>query len=337
MITITPVDETFFKVSIDDFGVEQEFSDFFTFMAPGHKFSPAYRNGTWSGQIRLFNQRNKQIYKGLLDIIIRFAKNGDYDLKIDPSLYPKDREVTKESLIEFCDNLKVANEGEPISVRDYQIEALYQSLSNYRKILISPTGSGKSLIIYAAIRYILDRNPDERIMLIVPSTGLVEQMFKDFCEYSVLNEWRPEEHIQLLYSGKEKTFTKPIMISTWQSLHAMKKSDPRTFKEVTDATNSAIFDECLHPDTYVHTSTGLVKIKNIEVGDLVKTLNEKTFEEEFKPVLKIHHNVSCSEKKFKLKTKSGEIFVTGNHKIYTNKGWKRVDELKKGDMVLNAN
>lgn len=243
MIKILPFTETFVKVQIDDFGIEQEFGEFFTFFSKSYKFSPAYRNGTWDGKIRLFNTRTKALYKGLLMIIIQFAKMNAYQLQIDPSLFPKDTEFDKAEFGKFCDELNVASKNEPIVIRDYQIEAASRALHEYRKILISPTGSGKSLIIYAMLRWLLEKNGDERILLIVPTTTLVEQMFSDFVDYSGLNGWRPEDHIQLLYSGKDKIFTKSIMVSTWQSLHAMRKNDPKAFSKIVNVTTVGIFDE----------------------------------------------------------------------------------------------
>jgi superfamily II DNA or RNA helicase len=243
MIHVVPFNETFIKVQIDDLGIEQEFSEFFTFYTKGYKFSPAYRNGTWDGRIKLFNARNKNLYKGLIPIIIKFAKQNSYDLKIDPSLNFKDKTFDKVAFAAYCEDLNIASNSEPIGIREYQVEAAANALENTRKILISPTGSGKSLIIYSMIRYLLKETPEERILLIVPTTSLVEQMFRDFVDYSSLNGWKAEEYCQLLYSGKEKIFEKSIMISTWQSLHAMKKNDIRSFKRITDVTTVGIFDE----------------------------------------------------------------------------------------------
>jgi len=243
MIKILPFSETFFKVQIDDFGIEQEFSEFFTFYSKSYKFSPAYRNGSWDGKIRLFNARTKTLYKGLLRIAIKFAKLNGYEMDIDKTLNPKVAGFSQVEFREYCENLNVSSKGEPIGIRDYQVEATIKALEEYRKILISPTGSGKSLIIYTMIRYLLDKDPDTRILLIVPTTTLVEQMFKDFVDYSGLNGWLPEDYIQLLYSGKDKVFSKSIMVSTWQSLHAMKKNNPQAFSQITKVTNVGIFDE----------------------------------------------------------------------------------------------
>jgi superfamily II DNA or RNA helicase len=62
--------------------------------------------------------------------------------------------------------------------RDYQIEGVYDALKHNRKLLISPTASGKSLMIYSLVRYYVERG--QKILVVVPTTSLVEQMYKDF-------------------------------------------------------------------------------------------------------------------------------------------------------------
>jgi superfamily II DNA or RNA helicase len=246
MIRVLPVNETYIKILIDDLGIEQEFGEFFTFYSQGYKYAPAYKNGTWDGKIRLFNARNKHLYKGLLPIVIKFARSGNYPIEIDSSLYPYDRDIKDEYVEYFCQNLQVFSNEKEIGIRDYQVVAIKQALQNFRKILISPTGSGKSLIIYTLIRFLLEADPDEKIILIVPTTSLVEQMFRDFIDYATgpdFVDWYPEEFVQLLYSGKDRVFSKRVMISTWQSLHSMRKSDPANFRAITDQTTTAIFDE----------------------------------------------------------------------------------------------
>lgn len=267
MIKIYEHDETFIRIDIDDYGVEKEFEEFFTFYAANYKYAPSYKKGLWDGKIYLYNRRKKLLYKGLLDVVIRFAKNGNYKLNIDPSLYPRDNSITREEVEEFCASLNISSGGNSIQIRDYQVEAIFQALNNYRRLLISPTGSGKSLIIYAVIRFLLQRNKEERIMLIVPTTMLVEQMFTDFVDYSLLNDWKPEEYIQLLYAGKDKEFTKTMMISTWQSLHAMTKSQPELFREITEATTVALFDEGhLYKSTEIRSTIEKFKYTKRRIG-----------------------------------------------------------------------
>jgi superfamily II DNA or RNA helicase len=89
-----------------------------------------------------------------------------------------------------------------------------------RSLLISPTGSGKSLIIYMLLRWYLDHHADDKLVLIVvPTTGLVEQMKKDFIDYSQLDDsFNAEKEVHQIYSGKEKfQFKSRVVVTTWQS------------------------------------------------------------------------------------------------------------------------
>jgi superfamily II DNA or RNA helicase len=84
--------------------------------------------------------------------------------------------------------------------------------------------SGKSLIIYCLIRWILDTNPDNRLVLIVPNVQLVEQMYADFQDYSGINDFEVSKAFQRLYAGKSKNVVAPVLISTWQSLSSIIKA-----------------------------------------------------------------------------------------------------------------
>jgi superfamily II DNA or RNA helicase len=102
--------------------------------------------------------------------------------------------------------------------RDYQIDAVYDALRYNRKLLISPTASGKSFMIYTLVRYFVARK--QKILLVVPTTSLVEQMYKDFQEYG----WNPEDHCHRIYAGREKTNQFDVTITTWQSVYSLEKS-----------------------------------------------------------------------------------------------------------------
>jgi superfamily II DNA or RNA helicase len=182
------------------------------------------------------------IYKGLLDFIVKFAKNGNYELQIDESLNNKTG-ITYEEVSNFVDSLKLQARGEDLSVREYQYEAIHKGLGEYRSLMLSPTSSGKSLIIYCIIRHLIEHDDEMNILLIVPNTLLVEQFFSDMKDYSTANGWDVEANAQLLYSGKEKLFSKRIMITTWQSLTSMMKNQPDYFNDIVRRTKAAIFDE----------------------------------------------------------------------------------------------
>jgi superfamily II DNA or RNA helicase len=103
------------------------------------------------------------------------------------------------------------------SPRKYQIEGVYDALRHNRKLLISPTASGKSLMIYALVRYYVAKK--QKILLVVPTTSLVEQMYKDFEDYG----WDSESYCHRIYAGKEKRSELPVTITTWQSVYKLER------------------------------------------------------------------------------------------------------------------
>ena len=197
-----------------------ELQDHFTFDVEGAKFMPQYRNKYWDGKIRLFSTSNGQIYVGLLDKIISFCKRHDYTYEFTHNeYYGTPFEINEGISYEGVkDYMKSISNHPP---RKYQIEGVYDALRHNRKLLISPTASGKSLMIYSLVRYYVDK--EQKILLVVPTTSLVEQMYKDFQDYS----WDAESYCHRIYAGKEKTNELPVTITTWQSVYKL----PRSFFE----------------------------------------------------------------------------------------------------------
>ena len=215
-VVIEKKNEVFLKVNAEPH-VFMELSDHFTFDVEGAKFMPQYRNKYWDGKIRLFSTSNGQIYVGLLDKIIAFCKRHDYSYGFENNDYygtPYEvnegisYEGVKDYMSAICNH----------SPRKYQIEGVYDALRHNRKLLISPTASGKSLMIYTLVRYYVDKG--EKILLVVPTTSLVEQMYKDFQDYG----WNAESYCHRIYAGKEKTNEYPVTITTWQSVYKLERS-----------------------------------------------------------------------------------------------------------------
>ena len=198
-----------------DRGVGAELREYFSFYVPGYKFMPAYRNRLWDGKIRLYNQITGEIYAGLFPQIIRFAESREYKIDIEESDYgsPNEgQEVNPDFMMKFVDALKL-----PFKIRDYQFDALCTGIQRKNAILLSPTGSGKSLIIYTLMRWLLaafDKKQKD-VLIIVPTTSLVEQMYNDFKDYG----YDVDRHCHRIYSGKDKNTFKRVIISTWQSIH----------------------------------------------------------------------------------------------------------------------
>ena len=215
LLTISKKNEVYLKIEAEPH-VFYELSDEFTFDVPGAKFMPQYRNKYWDGKIRLFNTQTGEIYVGLLDKLVAFCRRYEYEYQfVDNKFYGTPFEENEMVSLEGVgDYMKTITRYEP---RPYQIEGVHDALRFNRKLLISPTASGKSMMIYSIVRYMVDKGHD--VLLVVPTTSLVEQMFKDFEDYG----WDAEKYCHKIYSGKEKYDNRPVTITTWQSIYKLEK------------------------------------------------------------------------------------------------------------------
>jgi len=215
-LTIQKVNEVYLKIETEPH-IEYELRDRFTFEVPNKKFMPQYRSKYWDGYVHLFNMKTKRIYVGLLDKIVAFCENAGYSYQFENNkFYGPPFEVNEMISMEGVkDYMKSITTFTP---RDYQIEAVYDALRYNRKLLISPTASGKSFMIYAIVRYFVALG--KKILLVVPTTSLVEQMFKDFQDYG----WDAENHCHRIYAGRERINTSEVTITTWQSVYNLDRS-----------------------------------------------------------------------------------------------------------------
>lgn len=225
IIKVQKISESYIRVRSEPH-VEQELSQFFTFEVPGAKFTPKFKAKMWDGLIRLYSAHTGKILAGLYDTIVKFAVQNGYQIEYVPTekfpVLKKERNLDLEKVNAWVNGLNIHSDGKPITPRTYQIEALVKGIENQRITLISPTASGKSLIIYMLVRWLAQVN--KKMLLIVPSVNLVQQMFNDFKDYSNQGEfWNVEENCQEIYAGKTKQITKNLTISTWQSLKDIKE------------------------------------------------------------------------------------------------------------------
>jgi len=195
----------------------QELSEFFTFEVPGHKFMPAFRNRMWDGKIRLFSPATGEIYVGLLPYIKKFCESNRITYILEEGV-ENVRNIDRKIAGGFIKSLKPKSQGKSLKIRDYQIDAVAHGIARDRALLVSPTASGKSLIIYSLVRYY--HMMGVKTLILVPTTSLVEQMYTDFEDYG----WSSGTYCQKVYQGHDRKVTKDVVISTWQSLYKLPKS-----------------------------------------------------------------------------------------------------------------
>ena len=215
-LIISKKNEVYLKVDAEPH-VYYELADQFTFEVPGAKFMPTYQKKYWDGKIRLFNTQSGEVYIGLLDRIVQFCKDQGYTYEFVESKYyglpfEVNDKISKEGVKDY---MTAISKHKP---RDYQIDGVYDALRNNRKLLVSPTASGKSLMIYSIIRYFVENK--KNTLIVVPTTSLVEQMYKDFADYG----WDVGSYCHKIYAGRERETDSQVIITTWQSIYKLPRS-----------------------------------------------------------------------------------------------------------------
>ena len=211
-LIISKKNDVYVKVDTEP-NIGRELVDFFTFEVPGARFMPTYKSRVWDGKIRLYNQMSGEIYFGLVPYVEEFAKRNDISIEYGEGV--KDEGEHRDAVLGgFVRRVSPKSKGKSLQIRDYQMAAFVHAVRNNRSLSLSPTASGKSLIIYLLSRWY----ESNRVLILVPTTSLVEQMYSDFLDYGYL-----EAKMQKIYQGHSREITKEVTISTWQSLYKMPK------------------------------------------------------------------------------------------------------------------
>lgn len=218
-ITIVKVNEAYAKLICEKY-IARELSEYFTFYVPGHKFTPEFKNRIWDGKIRLYNLNTRQIYMGLVPYVLEFCENNSYEYVFDESFPNYEDEYSVYHAEKFIKTLNLHSFGDPITVNEHQLRAFISAMQRRKALFVSPTASGKSLIIYLIFRQLLDYQ-NLKGLIIVPTTSLVSQLYSDMADYSSNNGFSVADNVHYIYSGQSKHSDKKLFISTWQSLQNM--------------------------------------------------------------------------------------------------------------------
>ena len=251
ILKIEKLDEVYVRVFSDP-SIEMELVQFFSYEYPGARFTPQYRARLWDGIVKLFCPIRKTLYLGLVPYVEQFAIRNGYGIEYVTPVFHQNN-ITNQQVEDYAKSLEPHGRGNPIEIRDYQIDAVTTALDKERTLLLSPTASGKSFIIYTTMRWHLDKG--RKCIIIVPTTSLVEQLYTDFEDYSSVNGWTTSSHCQKLYSGFTKDITKDVLITTWQSVYLQ----PKTWFKQFDV----IFGDEAHQFKAKSLSTVMEKMDNV--------------------------------------------------------------------------
>ncbi|QZI90476.1 putative DNA helicase [Vibrio phage 207E48.1] len=211
------------RVYCDEECVHMELSDFFKYEDPN--FQPN-RYSKWDGFVRLYDKKTGKMDVGLLEYLVKFCAANKYPLEVDPRL-KNFRRVVMDEVHEYCDSLKLSRWDDGVAVPctpyDYQYHGVERALKLRRTVLLADTGAGKSLMQYILTRFYIDEyesdnNRNAKILLLVPSVMLVNQMQSDFDEYSQFNGWSVQDNVHGITGGCSKLTRKRVVVSTWQSI-----------------------------------------------------------------------------------------------------------------------
>lgn len=215
------------------------------FFIEAARHTPAFKLGRWDGFIRYFHL-NGSTYINLLDKVLPIIVNAGYEIEIDDQRKNRDTifdfpEIDENFIIDNAPNsvwpTGHPHEGESITLRPHQVEALQAFSENIRSLGEISTGAGKTII--SACMSIMGESFG-RTLVVVPSRDLVKQTLADY-ELLGLDVG--------VYYGSSKDTTKKHTICTWQSLESWNKekickTTGANINDFAESLSTIIIDEC---------------------------------------------------------------------------------------------
>ena len=202
----------------------KELSNKFKYEIPGIRYTPAVRLGRWDGKVTFF-QLGGSTYINLLPEILEYLDSRGYDINLEDTRdYQTKFDFTEITEDTFKDTLWPKGHpmaGEPIVLRDYQVEVVNRFLNTPQCIQEVATGAGKTIMTAALSSQV---EPFGRSIVIVPNKSLVTQTEKDYINLGL--------DVGVFY-GDRKEFDKTHTICTWQSLNVLMKNTKDHKAEIT--------------------------------------------------------------------------------------------------------
>ena len=194
-----------------------------SFFLPYARHTPAYKLGRWDGKVR-YCDIGARTYINLLDRLLPIVENAHYDVELKDNRKPTSFTFEKVAEDSYANSLWPEGHihaGEPIILRDYQIEIINEFLANPQGVQCISTGAGKTLVT-AILSHKVE--PYGRSIVIVPSKQLVTQTEADY------------KNLGLdvgVFFGDRKDYFKKHTICTWQSLEALNKKSKNFDPDIT--------------------------------------------------------------------------------------------------------
>jgi len=192
----------------------KDLSKKYKFDIPGARHIPAVRLGRWDGK-KAFFQLGGSTYVNLLPEILPWLVERGYDIDLDDqrdyNTTFEFEEVDEETYSHVLWPPGHERAGQPIVLRDYQIEIINRFLGNTQCLQEVATGAGKTLITAALSKSVESHG---RSIVIVPNKSLVTQTEKDYRNLGLDVG---------VYFGDRKELGRTHTICTWQSLNSLEK------------------------------------------------------------------------------------------------------------------
>lgn len=248
-VQIERVNASSIRIYTEDEGIRKTIHEHFTYKEPGFVKNKWTK---WNGDVKLFKLRGNLLPYGCLQMMLELCKTNGWKYELDTAFANDISKVTKAELAEWVKGLDLRTQGMPIDPYDYQMESLYLGIKYNRMVVLAATSAGKSLIAYMLTRYyeMLSNEDGKKILILVPSQMLVEQMYNDFIDYSSANGWDVKDNCHIIMEGRPKNANKMVYISTWQSIF---DEDEEYFKQ---------FGRIINDETHLASAKSITNIMN---------------------------------------------------------------------------
>lgn len=208
-VTVEFLNYSYAKVDCEN-GVFMELRNYFCFDVDGARFNKKYLYSSWDGKIRLL-ESDGRLPIGLVGILEKYCAENDLEIEVDERLAPV-HHMSREEFDTWLSGFEIYSGDTKITPHWYQADSVFEAINGNRRTLNLPTSAGKSLIACLLARWYLE-NYEGKVLILVPTTALVQQMIDDFNDYRLI----PANMCHGIMSGTKKHTDRPVVVSTWQS------------------------------------------------------------------------------------------------------------------------